>query len=204
MSEITDLIKIKRILLSAEAIQARVTELGRQIHDDYVDQELILVSVLKGSIYFMADLTRAISLPIKFDFMTIGTIPNTTSQTGIVRITKDLDLDVTGKHVLLIEDIIRTGLTTAYLVQNLLARQAASVKVCSLLINPDQQLINVPIAYYGFEITQIWLVGYGMDIAERGRNLPYIAEIEKNCNRTGSSLAGVSNINPDKTKEGPF
>jgi len=179
MSEITDLIKIKRILLSAETIQARVAELGRQIHDDYDGQELILVSVLKGSIYFMSDLTRAISLPIKFDFMTIGTIPNTTSQTGIVRITKDLDLDITGKHVLLIEDIIRTGLTTAYLVQNLLARQAASVKVCSLLVNPDQQLINVPLAYYGFEIAQTWLVGYGMDIAERGRNLPYIAEIDR-------------------------
>ncbi len=179
MSNISDFYKIKRVLLSTETIQVRIAELGRQIQEDYAEKELILVGVLKGSIYFMADLTRAIDLPIKFDFMTIGTIPNTTNQTGIVRITKDLDLDVTGKHVLLIEDIVRTGLTTAYLVQNLLARQAASVKVCSLLVNPDQQLINVPIAYYGFEITQAWLIGYGMDAAERGRNLPYIAEIEK-------------------------
>ena len=179
MSIHADAFKIKRVLLSTETIQARIGELGRQIQTDYADKELILVGVLKGSIYFMSDLTRAIDLPIKFDFMTIGTIPNTTNQTGIVRITKDLDLDVTGKHVLLIEDIVRTGLTTAYLVQNLLARQAASVKVCSLLVNPDQQLINVPIAYCGFEITQAWLIGYGMDVAEHGRNLPYIAEIEK-------------------------
>lgn len=179
MSIHADSFKIKRVLLSTETIQARIGELGRQIQTDYADKELILVGVLKGSIYFMSDLTRAIDLPIKFDFMTIGTIPNTTNQTGIVRITKDLDIDVTGKHVLLIEDIVRTGLTTAYLVQNLLARQAASVKVCSLLVNPDQQLINVPIAYSGFEITQAWLIGYGMDVAEHGRNLPYIAEIEK-------------------------
>lgn len=179
MGGISDFIRIKRVLLSTETIQARVAELGRQIQEEYADKELILVGVLKGSLYFMSDLTRAINLPLKLDFMTIGTIPNTTSQTGIVRITKDLDLDITGKHVLLIEDIIRTGLTTAYLVQNLLSRQAASVKVCSLLVNPDQQLINVPLAYYGFEITQAWMIGYGMDVSERGRNLPYIAEIEK-------------------------
>ncbi len=172
--------KIRQTLLTSQTIQSRILELGQQITQDYAGQELVLVGVLKGSLYFMADLTRAIDLPLILDFMTIGTIPTTTNQTGIVRITKDLDVDITVKHVLLIEDIIRTGLTTAYLVQNLKARQVASVMVCSLLVNPDQQLINVPIAYSGFEITQTWLIGYGMDIGEKGRNLPYIAEIDRN------------------------
>ena len=175
----SEFLKIKRILIKATQIEDRVREIGRQITTDYHGKPLVLVGVLKGSLYFISDLSRAIDLPLELDFMTIGTIPNTTHQTGIVRITKDLDLDITGKHVLLIEDIVRTGLTTAYLVQNLLARQAASVKVCTLLLNPDQQLINVPIGYAGFEINQTWLVGYGMDIAEQGRNLPDIAEIER-------------------------
>ncbi len=179
MTDLTESLRVKRILLSQTQIQSRVAELGQQIHDQFADQELVLVGILKGSMYFIADLSREINLPLELDFMTIGTIPNTTKQTGVVRITKDLDIDVTGKHVLLIEDIVRTGLTTAYLVQNLKNRQAKSVQVCSLLVNPDQQLINVPIAFSGFEISQAWLIGYGMDIGERGRNLPYVAEIER-------------------------
>lgn len=171
--------KGKRVVYSEERIRECVGKIGRQISQDYAGKELILIGVLKGSLYFMADLTRSIDIPIQLDFITIGTIPNTTSQTGVVRITKDLDLDITGKHVLLIEDIIRTGLTTAYLVQNLLSRLPASIKVCSLLVNPDQQLINVPIAYSGFNITKTRLIGYGMDQDENGRNLPYIAEMEK-------------------------
>lgn len=174
-----EIFKTKRILYSEKEIIDRVKEIGQQISIDYAGQELVLVSVLKGSLYFFADLTRAIEIPILIDFMSIGTYPTTTNHQGIVRITKDLDLEVTGRHVLVIEDIIRTGLTTAYLVQNLLARQPASVKVCSLLVNPDQQMIDVPIAYSGFEITRTRLIGYGMDINEKGRNLPYIAEIEK-------------------------
>lgn len=171
--------KEKRILYSEEALRTRIRELGREISHDYAGRDLIMVSVLKGSFYFFSDLTRAIDIPIQIDFITIGTYPNTTNQTGIVRITKDLDLDITGKDVLLVEDIIRTGLTTGYLVQNFSARKPASVKVCSLLVNPSQQLINVPIAYSGFEIGDKWLIGYGMDVKEKGRNIPYIAEIEK-------------------------
>jgi hypoxanthine phosphoribosyltransferase len=171
--------KVSKIVYTTETIQKRIAELGQQITKDYEGQELIMIGVLKGSMYFIADLSRQIGLPVKLDFMTIGTIPNTTSQTGIVRITKDVDLDITGKHVLLIEDIIRTGLTTAYLVQTIRAHLPASVKVCSMLINPDQQLINVPLAYYGFKITKTRLIGYGMDIGEEGRNLPYVAELEK-------------------------
>lgn len=171
--------KEKKVLFSTSELMNRISQIGRQISQEYAGKELILVSVLKGSLYFFADLTRAIDIPIQLDFITIGKYPNTTNQTGVVRLTKDLDLDITGKHVLLVEDIIRTGLTTGYLVQNLEARKPASVKVCSLLVNPDQQLINVPIAYCGFEITENWMVGYGMDIKEKYRNLPYIAEIEK-------------------------
>ena len=171
--------KQRRIVYTAEDLQTKVTGMGRQISTDYAGKDLVVVGVLKGSLYFFADLTRAIDIPIGVDVIAIGTIPNTTSQTGIVRITKDLDLDIIGKHVLLIEDIIRTGLTTAYLVQSLKARKPASIKVCSLLVNPDQQLINVPIAYSGYEISDIWLIGYGMDVHEQGRSLPYIAELER-------------------------
>jgi len=167
----------KRVAFSEARIKDRIQSLGRQISQDYAGKELILVGVLKGSLYFFADLTRAIDIPIQIDFITIGTIPNTTNKTGIVRITKDLDLDITGKHVLLIDDIIRTGLTTGYLVQNLMSRLPASLKVCALLLNPEQLLINVPIAYSGFEISKTRLIGYGMDLDEQERNLPYIAEL---------------------------
>lgn len=171
--------KQRRIVYTAEDLRTKVAEIGRQISTDYAGKDLVVVGVLKGSLYFFADLTRAIDIPIGVDVIAIGTIPNTTNQTGVVRITKDLDLDITGKHVLFIEDIIRTGLTTAYLVQSLEARKPASVKVCSLLVNPDQQLINVPIAYSGYEISDAWLIGYGMDVHEQGRSLPYIAELER-------------------------
>jgi hypoxanthine phosphoribosyltransferase len=162
---------------TAETIQTRTLEIGRAISKDFAGQELILVSVLKGSLYFFADLSRAIDLPVQLDFITIGTYPNTTNQQGIVRITRDLDLEITGRHVLLVEDIIRTGLTTAYLVQTLETRRPASIQVCTLLLNPDQLMIQVPIAYCGFEISSTRLIGYGMDVGEQGRNLPYIAEI---------------------------
>ncbi len=171
--------KQRRILYTEEDLAAKVKEIGHRISDDYAGKELIVIGVLKGSLYFFADLTRAINIPIGIDVIAIGNIQNTTSQTGIVRITKDLDLDITGKHVLVIEDIIRTGLTTAYLVQNLDVRKPASIKVCTLLFNPDQMLINVPVEYYGYEITDAWMIGYGMDVHEQGRNLPYIAELEK-------------------------
>ncbi|NLW88402.1 MAG: hypoxanthine phosphoribosyltransferase [Clostridiaceae bacterium] len=169
---------IKQIIYSQETLQKKAAELGQRISEDYRDKELVLIAVLKGSMYFFADLTREIDIPIGVDMISIGNIPDTTSRTGIVRITKDLDLDITGKHVLVIEDIIRTGLTTAYLIQSLEARKPIDVKVCTLLYNPDRLLINVPIAYYGFEVSRSWLVGYGMDIDEKWRNLPYIGELD--------------------------
>ena len=180
-------IKYKRIAFDEETIRKRVIALGQQISQDYAGKELILVSVLKGTLYFFADLTRAIDLPIRLDFISISVYPNATSQTGAVRITKDLDIDISGKHVLVIEDIIRTGLTTGYLVQNLESRMPASVKVCSFLVNPDQQLINVPIAYCGFQVPNTWLIGYGMDVNEKWRNLPHIVEVDKETLLTGNA-----------------
>lgn len=170
---------IRKIVYDEQAIQKRVRELAEQINKDYADKDLIMIGMLKGSLYFLSDLTRQLTIPLQLDFISIGTYPNATNQTGIVRITKDLDLEITNRHVLVIEDIIRTGLTTGYIVQNLAARMPASVKVCSMLLNPNQQLINVPVAYYGFEISESRLIGYGMDIREQGRQLPYIAEIDK-------------------------
>ncbi|MDD2579095.1 MAG: hypoxanthine phosphoribosyltransferase [Clostridia bacterium] len=168
-----------RILFSSEQIHHRVCELGRQISTDYQGQPLVLIGVLKGSLYFLADLSRQINLPLQLDFIGIGTYAQSTHQKGIVRITKDLDLDITGRHVLLVEDILRTGLTISYLVRNIESRQPASVKVCTLLHNPEQQLINVPVAYYGFMIDRQRVVGYGMDVQEEDRHLPYIAEISR-------------------------
>jgi hypoxanthine phosphoribosyltransferase len=168
-----------RVAFSEDAIQNRVREMGAQIAADYGGQELIVVGVLKGSLYLLADLTRAIPMPLQVDFMSIGMYPTATNQTGVVRITKDLDLDITGKHVLVVEDIIRTGLTLGYLVQNLQMRCPESVKVCALLVNPNQQLINMPVAYQGFTVSDTWLIGYGMDVSERWRNLPYIVGVDK-------------------------
>ncbi len=166
-------------MFTQQQIQDKIKEIGAQIAKDYEDKELVLVSVLNGSMYFIADLTRAIDLPIEIDFMSIGVYPHATKETGAVRITKDLDIDISGKHVLIVEDITRTGLTIGYLVQNLKARMPKSVKVCTLLRNPDQQLIDTPIAYEGFRVTNSWLLGYGMDIDGRWRNLPYIVEVTK-------------------------
>ncbi|MHB1314082.1 MAG: hypoxanthine phosphoribosyltransferase [Christensenellales bacterium] len=174
-----DVLNYKRVAYSEDTLMERIRSIGKQISLDYAGKELVLVSVLKGTIYFFADLTRYIDIPVLLDFIAIGVYPNTTNDTGIVRITKDLDTDITDKHVLIIEDIIRTGLTTGYLVQNLASRMPASVKVCSLLVNPEQQLINVPIAYYGFKVSNSWLVGYGMDVKEKWRNLPYIVEVDR-------------------------
>ncbi|MBO4474762.1 MAG: hypoxanthine phosphoribosyltransferase [Clostridiales bacterium] len=171
-------IRYKKILFSKDKLDEKIQELGAKISSDYAGKELVLLGVLKGSLFFFTDLARAISLPLQLDMLAIGSIPDTTSSTGIVRITKDVDINITGKHIIVVEDIIRTGLTTAYLLQTLEARKPASVEVCTLLYNPDRQLIDLPVKYYGFEVDRSWLIGYGMDSGEYGRNLPFIAEME--------------------------
>ena len=174
-----ELPKIKRILYTEDVLKERITALGKQIEHDYSGLELVMIGVLTSSIYFFSDLTRAIDMPLLVDLIDLGRISQSASQKGIVRITKDLDLDISDKHVILVEDIIRTGLTVGYLVQNLSSRMPASIKICSLLVNPEQQIISIPIAYSGFEFSNSRLIGYGLDVNGVGRNLPYIAELEK-------------------------
>ena len=179
MANLEEALNTERVVYSEETIQSRIKELGRQITEDYKDKELIVIGVIKGSLYFLSDLTRAIDLPIKVDMVGFSSIPDTTSKTGIVRITKDIDLDITDKHVLVVEDVIRTGLTTAYIIQNLEMKKPKEITLCSMLLNPDRLLMTIPVKYFGFEINDQWLAGYGMDRDEIGRNLPYIAQIKK-------------------------
>jgi len=159
-------------------IKNRVKELGRRISEDYRDKHPVLISVLKGTMYFVADLTRELDIPVNIDFMSIGVYPDITRKTGIVRINKDLDLNITGRHVLMIEDIINTGLTIGYLVQNMEARKPASIKICTLLNNPSKRLMNIPLEYVGFDVPDLVLVGYGIDYRQEYRHLPYIAEFD--------------------------
>lgn len=174
----SDNLPIQKIKFDADDIQMRVCALAQEISRDFSGQELIVIGVLKGALYFLSDLTRRLSIPVILDFIEIGTYPGTSSR-GIVQIKKDVDTDITGKQVLVVEDIIRTGLTTAYLMTILRARSPANIKLCTLLQNSKQSLIDLPVAYKGFEISEERLLGYGLDIDQRGRALPYIAEIKK-------------------------
>ena len=179
MDNLEEALKIERVVYDEETIRNRIRELGKEITKDYQGKELVVIGVIKGSLYFLSDLTRAIDLPIKIDMVGFSNIPDTTSKTGIVRISKDIDIDITGKHVLVVEDVIRTGLTTAYIIQNLEMKKPANITLCSMLLNPDRILMTIPVKYYGFEINDQWLAGYGLDQNEIGRNLPYIAQIPK-------------------------
>lgn len=163
------------ILLSAADIQKRVNELGAQIAADYADKEIILIGILKGACLFMSDLMRAIDAPVSIEFMAVSSYGKATRSSGEVRIVKDLDVPVEGKHLLVVEDIIDTGLTLSYLLENLRSRGAASVRLASLLDKPEPRKVQVPVDYVGFEVPNKFLIGYGLDAAERYRNLPFIA-----------------------------
>ncbi len=163
------------VLLTAEQIQARVAELGAQIARDYsADSPPLLVGVLKGSLVFLADLMRAIPLPVQFDFVAISSYGTETEHTGQVRLLKDLDTKIEGRHVLVVEDILDTGLTLSYLLDLLRTRQPASLRVCTLLRKPSRNKVFIPVDYCGFDIPNQFVVGYGLDYAERYRNLPFI------------------------------
>ncbi|MCR5616200.1 MAG: hypoxanthine phosphoribosyltransferase [Saccharofermentans sp.] len=179
MGKIDEVLGVEHIVYDEETIRKRVAELGAQITKDYEGEELVVVGVIRGSLYFLSDLTRAIDLPIKVDIVGFTNIPDTTSKTGVVRIIKDIEMDITDKHVLVVEDVIRTGLTTAYIIQNLEMKKPKDITLCSMLVNPDRILMTIPVKYTGFEINDQWLAGYGMDRDEIGRNLPYIAQIKK-------------------------
>ncbi len=161
------------VLLSEERIRARVQELGREIARDYAGRPLTVVGVLKGSFVFLADLVRAIDLPISVDFIGISSYAGT-STTGVVKITSDLSRPIEGQHVLLVEDLVDTGLTMAYLLENLETRRPASLAVCALLEKPTRAKVKVPIAYRGFVIDDVFVVGYGLDWDGKMRNLPYV------------------------------
>jgi hypoxanthine phosphoribosyltransferase len=169
---------IDRILITGEEIQAKIRELAAQITEDYRARSLLLVGVLKGAFVVMADLSRHIRLPLQFDFMAVSSYGAATKTSGVVRIMKDLDHDIEGRDVLLVEDIVDSGLTLAYLLKNLRARRPASLEVCALMQKPEVQRVPLDIRYKGFEIPPVFVVGYGLDFAEKYRNLPYVATLK--------------------------
>lgn len=166
---------VERVLFSEEAIRARIGELAGEISRDYAQTTPLLVSVLKGALYFVADLTRALTVPITMDFMAITSYGPAQAASGAVRLIKDLDEEISGRHVLLVEDIIDTGLTAAYLLRTLRARDPASLRICTLLDKTARRIVDtLPISYRGFEIPDMFVVGYGLDYRQLYRNLPYI------------------------------
>lgn len=169
---------IEQVLISSEQIQERIQVLAAEIDRDYADADgVILVGVLKGAFILMADIARHLSTDVEFDFMAVSSYGSATQTSGVVRILKDLDRDIAGRHVLVVEDIVDSGLTLSYLLKNLRARNPASLEVMSLLSKPDQTRVQIPIRYHGFAVPNLFVVGYGLDYAERYRNLPYVGTL---------------------------
>lgn len=162
------------VVVPEDKLQARIAELGEQITADYRDRPPLLVGVLKGACFFLSDLARAIRLPVELDFMAVSSYGSSTHTSGVVRIVKDLDIDLTGRNVLIVEDIVDSGLTLSYLRRNLWARHPASLEVVALLVKDGLQSVELDLAYEGFRIPPEFVVGYGLDVAERYRNLPYV------------------------------
>jgi hypoxanthine phosphoribosyltransferase len=170
---------VGEILIDEETLSSRVAELGAEVSADYQGRDLLLIGVLKGAVFFMADLMRHITVPCEVDFMAISSYGDSTDSSGIVRILKDLDINIEGREVLVVEDIIDSGLTLSYLMRNLESREPASLEVCALMTKPARREIDVPVRYIGFEIPNRFVVGYGLDFGERYRNLPYVAVLSE-------------------------
>ena len=168
-----------RFIVDEDALQARILELGREISGDYAGRDLLLIGVLKGAVFFMADLMRHLTVPCEVDFMAISSYGDATDSSGIVRILKDLDINIEGRDVLVVEAIIDSDLTLSYLIRNLESREPGSLEVCALLTKPSRREIDVPVRYVGFEIPNKFVVGYGLDFAERYRNLPYVGVLNE-------------------------
>jgi hypoxanthine phosphoribosyltransferase len=168
---------IGETLVSGEDLQRRIAELGEEISRDYEGRDLFMVGVLKGAVLFLADLMRNLTVPCEIDFMAVSSYGSETDSSGVVRIMKDLDAPIEGRDVLIVEDIIDSGLTLHYLMKNLKARGPASLEVCSLLIKPERRRVELPIRYVGFEIPNKFAIGYGLDHGQRYRNLPYVAAL---------------------------
>jgi hypoxanthine phosphoribosyltransferase len=171
--------EIGEILVQADQLKHRIRELGEQISDDYEGKDLLLVGVLKGAVFFLSDLMRHISIPCEVDFMAVASYGSATDSSGVVRILKDLDAAIEGRDVLIVEDIVDSGLTLQYLLRNLKAREPASLEVCALLTKPERLKVDLSPRYVGFPIPNRFAVGYGLDHAERYRNLPYVAALRE-------------------------
>jgi hypoxanthine phosphoribosyltransferase len=169
--------QIGEILVQPDDLKQKVRDLGAEISADYAEKDLLLVCVLKGAVFFLADLMRHIAIPCEVDFMAVSSYGSETDSSGVVRILKDLDRPIAGRDVLIIEDIVDSGLTLQYLMRNLGARDPASLEVCALLTKPDRRKVELPTRYVGFEIPDKFAIGYGLDMDERYRNLPYVAAL---------------------------
>ena len=174
---------IGEVLVSEEDLQRRVTELAAEVSRDYAGRDLLLVAILKGAVPFLADLMRQLTVPCELDFMDVSSYGSSTDSSGVVRILKDLDASISGRDVLIVEDIIDSGLTLHYLLRNLRARDPASLEVCSLLTKPERRRVDLPIQYVGFEIPNRFAIGYGLDYDEHFRNLSYVAVLEEGGTR---------------------
>jgi hypoxanthine phosphoribosyltransferase len=170
---------IREILITEDALKSKVSELGAKITEDYKGKDVLLVCVLKGAVIFVSDLMRKIDIPLDIDFMAISSYGSNTQSSGVVRILKDLNSSIEGRHVLIVEDIIDSGLTLSYLIDNLKSRKPASVEICTILDKPERRTTDLKIKYTGFQVPDEFVVGYGLDYAEKYRNLPYIAVLKE-------------------------
>lgn len=170
---------VKDVLFDEAVLSAKVKELGDRIAADYHGEDLLVIGILKGANVFMSDLIRNINLPIQIDFMAVSSYGHSTESSGVVKINKDLDCEIEGRNVLIVEDIVDTGLTLKYLAENLTTRGPKSLKICSLLDKPERRKTQIKIDYKGFDIPDVFIVGYGIDYAEKYRNLPYIASLKE-------------------------
>jgi hypoxanthine phosphoribosyltransferase len=170
---------IGETLVSAEELQRRVAELSAEVSADYEGRDLVLIGVLKGAVLFLADLMRQLTVPCEVDFMAVSSYGSATDSSGVVRILKDLEAPIEGRDVLVVEDIVDSGLTLQYLVRNLRARAPGSLEICALLTKPERRRVELPIRYVGFEIPNRYVVGYGLDYAQRYRNLSYVAVLNE-------------------------
>jgi hypoxanthine phosphoribosyltransferase len=171
--------RVGEILVQRDELEHRVRELAQEVSRDYADRDLLLVGVLKGAVFFLSDLMRHLEVDCEVDFMAVSSYGSSTDSSGVVRILKDLDISIEGRHVLIVEDIVDSGLTLSYLLRTLRARNPASLEVCALLTKPGRRKVDLPIRYVGFEIPNRFAIGYGLDHAERFRNLPFVAVLEE-------------------------
>jgi hypoxanthine phosphoribosyltransferase len=170
---------IGEVLVPEDRLAERVRELAAEVSRDYVGKDLVLVGVLKGAVFFLSDLMRALQIPVEVDFMAVASYGSATKSSGVVRILKDLDAAIEGRDVLIVEDIVDSGLTLQYLLRNLAARNPSSLEVCALLVKPERRKVDLPTRYVGFEIPNRFAIGYGLDHAERYRNLPFVASLRE-------------------------